>query len=92
MAQQRENIFEAYKPFRNHLQKCEVTNSLEVIQVFSQHLQSNSDFPFYTEVPIDFLEKVAIRQEARLNIFQKVLLINFSGKSRVSIMNSIKRQ
>lgn len=81
MAQQRENIFEAYKPLRNHLQKCEVANSLEVIRSFAQHLQFNSDFPFYIEVPRDFLEKdhtqkVRWISEWNLEILAKEVIIN----------------
>jgi hypothetical protein len=82
MAQQRENIFEAYKPLRNHLRKCELADSLEVIRLYAQNLQfKNSNFPPKVEVLDEFLQKDHVQKtrwvsEWNLEILAKEVIIN----------------
>lgn len=81
MAQQRENIFEIYKPLRNHLKKCEVAYSLEVIRLYAQNLQFNGNFPDYVEVSTEFLQKDHTQKtrfisEWNLEILAKEVIVN----------------
>lgn len=82
MAQEKANIFEAYKPLRNHLRKCELADSLEVIRAYAQNLQfNNSNFPPKVEVLNEFLQKDHVQKtrwvsEWNLEILAKEVIIN----------------
>jgi len=43
-------VFELYKPFRNHLRKISLPDSLYVLWVYTQHLQFNNPIPSSIEV------------------------------------------
>jgi hypothetical protein len=59
------DIFELYKPLRNHLRKVTLIESLGVIRAYMQHLQFKVGFPSDIDVPAWFLQ-------ARSNVEKKV--------------------
>lgn len=89
MAQVKANIYEAYKPLRNHLRKCELADSLEVIRAYAQNLQFNNNFPIKIEVLNEFLQKDHAQKtkwvsEWNLEILAKEVIIN----SPISVWNA----
>lgn len=83
MTQQRSDIFEAYRPLRNHLGKCGVADSLEVIRAYAQNLQFNGKFPPDIEAleeyaSKDHTQKTRWVSEWNLEILAKEVIINSS--------------
>jgi hypothetical protein len=83
MAREKANIYELYKPLRNHLKKCGLSDSLRVIRAYAQNLQFNDNFPADIEVNGEFLKKDHIQKaiwisEWNLEILTKEVIINSS--------------
>lgn len=87
MAQDKPNIYEAYKPLRNHLRKCGLADSLRVIRAYAQNLQfKGDDFPSDIEVKKEYLQKDHVQKmswvsEWDLEILAKEVIINSSESS-----------
>ena len=86
MAQQRDDIFEVYKPLRNHLKKCEIADSLRVIREYAQDLQFKGSL-FSPDIEIlpeyqqkDHVQKMRWIAEWSLEILAKEVIINSPQK------------
>ncbi|MCE5319266.1 MAG: hypothetical protein LLG04_18120, partial [Parachlamydia sp.] len=81
MTPNRSDIYEMYKPLRNHLRKCGVVDSLRVIWCYAQNLQFNDEFPEDIEVHKRYLradhnKRTTWISEWHLAILAKEVLIN----------------
>ena len=79
------DMFEAYKPLRNHLRKVELLDSLGVIRAYVQHLQFGTPFPHDIEVPAWFLQASDVGKhvfEWELDILVREVLINADSSAR----------
>lgn len=87
MAQYKSNIYEAYKPLRNHLRNCGLVDSLRVIRAYAQNLQiKGEDFPSDIEVKKEYLQRDHIQKmswisEWNLEVLAKEVIINSSENS-----------
>jgi hypothetical protein len=84
MRNQKEDIFSVYKPLRNHLRKCSISDSLRLVREYSQNLQfRNSDFSPDIEVAKEYLDKDIVQKirwlsECKLEILAKEIILNSS--------------
>jgi hypothetical protein len=65
MVDSNENIYAAYKPFRNHLYKVEVVDSLYAIWAYMRNIEHQKPFPpdvgYYSEfLKLDLIQKIRI--------------------------------
>lgn len=85
------DIYNLYKPLRNHLGKLALDDSFYVIWSYIQHYQFNNKFPQDIEVALEFLnqdhiQKIRMCSEWELEIITREIIINaqnstFSDKS-----------
>lgn len=87
MAIYKSNIYEIYKPLRNHLRKCGIIDSLRVIWYYAQNLQFNGEFPEDIDVSREYLQRDHIKRttwisEWHLAILTKEVLIHSAKSNR----------
>lgn len=74
------NLYDLYKPLRNHLRKVCIEDSLFVVWAYVQHIQFSTQFPPEIEVNQEFLSKKQRAEKGiyswELELIAKELIIN----------------